>query len=257
MRILWIALNGLLMSGLALGQSLSLGIIGGASLTEDFQKRTDGQNLAYSTPKRRIIGGLAEVRLPMNVSVEIDGGRVEDWRRCSEGAGLSVSPRFLWECLTSRTVSWFPAPATSHVACGFPALRAPAQFMSRVMRPIDWSDCRDGLSITDSVPRKKSKRAVQPLPAPPLPAEAPMLARPGQMTPNLLFYPVSDIGETPARMPDGKVFHPTTQDRINLLDHSAHRLRARGPENLPELVEQGRPFLAFGCQFQKYLRIPG
>ena len=28
--------------------------------------------------------------------------------------GLSVSPRFLWECLTSRTVSPFPAPATSH-----------------------------------------------------------------------------------------------------------------------------------------------
>ena len=26
--------------------------------------------------------------------------------------GLSVSPRFLWECLTSRTVSPFPAPAT-------------------------------------------------------------------------------------------------------------------------------------------------
>ena len=36
--------------------------------------------------------------------------------------GLSVSPRFLWECLTSRTVSPFPAPATSHAACGFPAV---------------------------------------------------------------------------------------------------------------------------------------
>ena len=30
----------------------------------------------------------------------------------------------------------FPAPATSHVACGFPALRAPAHFTSRVMGPI-------------------------------------------------------------------------------------------------------------------------
>ena len=47
--------------------------------------------------------------------------------------GLSVSPRFLWECLTSRTVSPFPAPATSHAACGFPALRAPAHFPRRVM----------------------------------------------------------------------------------------------------------------------------
>jgi len=30
----------------------------------------------------------------------------------------------------------FPAPATSHAACGFPALRAPAHFASRVMGPI-------------------------------------------------------------------------------------------------------------------------
>ena len=29
-----------------------------------------------------------------------------------------------------------PIPATSHAACGFPALRAPARFTSRVMRPI-------------------------------------------------------------------------------------------------------------------------
>ena len=50
--------------------------------------------------------------------------------------GLSVAPRFLWECLTSQTVGPFPAPATSHAACGFPALRAPAHFASRVMRPI-------------------------------------------------------------------------------------------------------------------------
>ena len=34
------------------------------------------------------------------------------------------------------SVTPFPAPATSHVACGFPALRAPAHFTSRFMRPI-------------------------------------------------------------------------------------------------------------------------
>src|SRR5215469_4124385 len=48
---------------------------------------------------------------------------------------LSVSPRFLWECLTSRTVSPFPAPAASHPACGFPALGAPVCFISRLMGP--------------------------------------------------------------------------------------------------------------------------
>jgi hypothetical protein len=49
--------------------------------------------------------------------------------------GLSVSPRFLWECLTVRTVSPFPAPATSNVASGFPALRSPAGFTPSPIRP--------------------------------------------------------------------------------------------------------------------------
>src|SRR5258708_20390305 len=49
---------------------------------------------------------------------------------------LSVAPRFLWECLTNRIVSWVSAPAASNVACGFPALRSPVCFSSRVMRPI-------------------------------------------------------------------------------------------------------------------------
>jgi len=48
---------------------------------------------------------------------------------------LSVAPCFLWECLTSRTVSWFPAPAASNPSCRFPAMGLPAGFRSRVMRP--------------------------------------------------------------------------------------------------------------------------
>src|SRR5215469_1241190 len=46
---------------------------------------------------------------------------------------LSVAPRFLWECLTNRTVSWFPSPATSNGACRFLALRSPARFARRFM----------------------------------------------------------------------------------------------------------------------------
>jgi hypothetical protein len=49
---------------------------------------------------------------------------------------LAVAPRFLWECLNSQTVNPFPAPATSHPACGFPALGAPVCLVSRVMGPI-------------------------------------------------------------------------------------------------------------------------
>src|SRR5664280_576698 len=51
-------------------------------------------------------------------------------------SGLAVSPRFLWECLNSQTVNPFPAPATSHPACGFPALGAPVCFVPRFMGPI-------------------------------------------------------------------------------------------------------------------------
>jgi hypothetical protein len=51
-------------------------------------------------------------------------------------SGLSVAPRFLWECLNIQTVNPFPAPATSHPACGFPALGAPVCFVPRVMWPI-------------------------------------------------------------------------------------------------------------------------
>ena len=46
-------------------------------------------------------------------------GRVEDWR-----AGRPCDR------------ATFPAPATSHAACGFPALRAPICFIPRFMGPI-------------------------------------------------------------------------------------------------------------------------
>src|SRR5664280_2076802 len=48
-------------------------------------------------------------------------------------SNLAVAPRFLWECLSSQTVNPFPAPATSHPACRFPALGAPVCLVPRVM----------------------------------------------------------------------------------------------------------------------------
>jgi len=48
-------------------------------------------------------------------------GRVEDWR--------ASRPRH-----PDRAT--FPAPSTSHAACGFPALRAPICFTSGLMGPI-------------------------------------------------------------------------------------------------------------------------
>ena len=48
-------------------------------------------------------------------------GRVEDWRAS-------------WPRHPDRAT--FPAPSTSHAACGFPALRAPICFTSGLMGPI-------------------------------------------------------------------------------------------------------------------------
>ena len=57
----------------AFGQPFSFGVVGGASLTEDFQNQIFDHVIAYSTPKRRIAGGMVEVRLPLHLSVEADG----------------------------------------------------------------------------------------------------------------------------------------------------------------------------------------
>jgi hypothetical protein len=67
-----------LLSISAYAQPFSLGVIGGASLTEDFQNydRDVGYGytaLAYSTPYRWMAGGTAEARLPFHLSVEVDG----------------------------------------------------------------------------------------------------------------------------------------------------------------------------------------
>src|ERR1039457_5344251 len=54
----------------------------------------------------------------------IAGSRIERSRTGAvfRRSSLAVAPRFLWECLNSQTMSPFPAPATSHPACRFPAL---------------------------------------------------------------------------------------------------------------------------------------
>jgi hypothetical protein len=56
-------------SALGFGQPLSFGVIGGASLTQDFRNSL----FAYSTSKRWIAGAVVEVRLPSHFSAEVDG----------------------------------------------------------------------------------------------------------------------------------------------------------------------------------------
>jgi hypothetical protein len=62
-------------------------------------------------------------------------GRVEDWRFRSKFVFPVVSP-FRLRVSHHLDRATFPAPATSNAACGFPALRSPVCFTSRVMGPI-------------------------------------------------------------------------------------------------------------------------
>jgi hypothetical protein len=113
---------------------------------------------------------------------------------------LSVAPRFLWDCLTSRIVRWFPAPASSNPACRFPALGFPVCFTSRVMWPTraGWLSA-DGSS--DSVLVKQSECVIEPLRIPPLPAGSFAPSGAHQVPPNLLLHPELNVGKAPARVP--------------------------------------------------------
>jgi hypothetical protein len=87
----------------AFAQPVSFGVIGGASLTEDFQNRTIDHVIAYSTPKRWIAGATVEVRLPLHLSVEADGlyHELEFTNAFVEPTGtldsVSPSPVVTWE----------------------------------------------------------------------------------------------------------------------------------------------------------------
>src|SRR5713226_7494749 len=80
-------------------------------------------------------------------------------------------------------------------------------------------------------------------PTPPFPALAFAQSGPHQMTPNLHFYPVSDLRKAPTRMTDPKIVHPSPEDRIDHLNHLLHGLADVVPENFPELGKERRSFL--------------
>lgn len=65
-------------SSAALGQPFTAGIVAGAGVTQDFQNKSLNYGtgpifLAYSTPKRYLIGAMFEANLPLHLSVEVDG----------------------------------------------------------------------------------------------------------------------------------------------------------------------------------------
>src|SRR5262249_59281237 len=88
---------------------------------------------------------------------------------------------------------------------------------------------------TDPVAVEQPEPLVQPPPTPPPPTEAPALPGAHQMPPHLLLHPVADEREAAARVADREVVHPAPEDRVDQLNHPAHRLRFEAPGDLPAL----------------------
>jgi hypothetical protein len=112
---------------------------------------------------------------------------------------------FVCECHTISTMPRFQLPPHRTQHADFLALRSPVCFSSRLMGPI-WPGRLSALVAVE-----QPKGFVQPLPTPPLPAEALSVLSPPHMAPDLLFYPVFDEVKALAGMPDREVVHPTAR----------------------------------------------
>src|SRR5712691_3810367 len=109
------------------------------------------------------------------------------------------------------------------------------------MGPFELEGAVGPRSVGNAVLREEAERPIEPCLGPPLPAETVTLAGPHQMVPNLLLDPVSNVREAPARMADGKVLHPATQNRVDLRNHLADWPGPMAAENLLERAQQRRP----------------
>ncbi len=63
------------------------------------------------------------------------------------------------------------------------------------------------------------------------------------MTPDLHFYPVSDLRKTSTRMTDPKIVQPPSEDGIDFFNHFSHWLADVLPKDFPELGKKRRSFL--------------
>lgn len=104
-------------------QHVSLGVIGGASLTQDFQNASFAPGVGpgltiYSTPKRYIAGGMLDIALPLHFSIEVDGLYHElkyTWAAVLPNGTLnSISP--------SPVVTW-EFPVLAKYRFSFPVVR--------------------------------------------------------------------------------------------------------------------------------------
>src|SRR5262245_36765808 len=79
-----------------------------------------------------------------------------------------------------------------------------------------------------------------------MPAKALSLPGTHQVPPHLLLHPILDEAEAPTRIPDSKVVHPPTQNRIDEVHHPFDGLGLKASENILEPLQQCRSRLQLG-----------
>jgi hypothetical protein len=86
---------------------------------------------------------------------------------------------------------------------------------------------------------EQAQMLVEPLPTPPLPAEAPPFPYTHQMTPDFLFHPIFDKTKAPTGITDSKVPHPAAQDWVDQRHHPLDRLGLIPPKDVLQLPQKG------------------
>src|SRR5215467_3404984 len=172
-------------------------------------------------------------------------GRVEDWRA---GLGRSLFSPFLALSFASVTLSR-PCHVSSprHVER---SVRISRTALSCLLHLKGYGTYLLGdfrRWPPNLVAIVQPQRFVQPLPTPPLPAEALAVPGPRHMAPDLLFHPVFNEAEARAGISHRKVSHPTAKHWIDQLNDPIHRLRLVAAEYILELPQQRRSFLELGC----------
>src|SRR6266699_2420835 len=109
-----------------------------------------------------------------------------------------------------------------------------------------WERFRHPSWALDPVVFEQAQVRVQPLPTPPLPAEAPSFPCTHQMSPDLLFHPIFDKTKAPTGITHGKVADPAPQDRVDHRDHTTNGLRLVPTEYLLQFPQQCRALLQPG-----------
>ena len=89
---------GLFFCALAAAQTLSVGVVGGASLTPDFKSSftyepPPGPRVLteYSASERYMVGGMLEFQFPKDWSIEVDGLFATSLKTCNAGSVRTAS----------------------------------------------------------------------------------------------------------------------------------------------------------------------